>query len=60
MVRHPTAHINDGVLMHPEQRLEPNDHRTIAHGCLGLAVPSASLLEMLGQRHALGLMVWLI
>ena len=57
---HPTTHINDRVLMHPKQRLEPNHHRAIAHGGLRLAEPPASLTQILGQIHAAVLAPWLI
>ena len=60
VVGHPTTHINDGVLMHPKQRLEPDHDGTFTNRRSCFAEPPASLTEMLWQIHAIGLMCWLI
>ena len=34
VVRHPATHVHGGVFVGSKQGLQPNDHRTIANGCL--------------------------
>ena len=34
VVRHPAAYVHGGVFVGSKQGLQPNDHRTIANGCL--------------------------
>ena len=48
VVGHPTPHINDGVFMHPKQRLEPDHDGAFSHGFTVVAGPAAALGEVLG------------
>ena len=60
VVSHPSSDVDNRVLMHAKQRLEPDHDGTITNRCSCFAEPPASLTEMLWQIHAVGLMRWLI
>ena len=51
VVGHPATHVNHGVFVNTEERLQPNHDRAFAHRCTLIGQPTAAFTEVFRQLH---------